>query len=101
MKVSSVIWPASIMSSACSHTAVVPGSAIAAGTASINVKAASDARMARPFFNRYPRASSPLMMLARVASVPMPVVSLSFCFRRGSVTSLATPFMALTSSPCV
>jgi hypothetical protein len=50
MKVSSVIWPASIMSSACSHTAVVPGSAMAAGTASISVKAASDARMARPFF---------------------------------------------------
>jgi hypothetical protein len=35
MKVSSVIWPASIMSSACSQTAVVPGSAMAAGTASI------------------------------------------------------------------
>jgi hypothetical protein len=52
MKVSSVIWPASIMSSACSHTAVVPGSAMAAGTASISVKAASDARMARPFFTR-------------------------------------------------
>jgi hypothetical protein len=29
---------------------VVPGSAMAAGTASISVKAASDARMARPFF---------------------------------------------------
>jgi hypothetical protein len=40
------------------------------------------------------------MTLARVASVPMPVVSLSFYFRRGSVTSLATPFMVLTNSPC-
>src|SRR3546814_3907084 len=31
----------------------------------------------------------------------MPTVSLSFCFRRGSVTSLATTFMDLTNSPCV
>ena len=52
IKVSSVIWPASIMSSACSQTAVVPGSAMAAGTVSIKVKAASVARMARPFFSR-------------------------------------------------
>jgi hypothetical protein len=52
MKVSSVIWPASIMSSACSQTAVVPGSAMAAGTASMSVKAASEARMARPFLTR-------------------------------------------------
>ncbi|MCY1380648.1 hypothetical protein D9M69_684900 [compost metagenome] len=40
-------------------------------------------------------------MLARVASVPMPVVSLSFCFSRGSSTSLATFFIALTRSPSV
>lgn len=52
MNTSRVSCPASIMSSACSHTAVVPGSAIAAGTASISVKAASDARMERPFFTR-------------------------------------------------
>ena len=52
MNTSSVSWPASIMSSACSQTAVVPGSAIAAGTASIRVKAASEARMERPFFTR-------------------------------------------------
>ena len=48
MNTSRVSCPASIMSSACSQTAVVPGSAIAAGTASIKVKAASEARMARP-----------------------------------------------------
>ncbi|MNE57186.1 hypothetical protein D3C80_1521360 [compost metagenome] len=41
------------------------------------------------------------MMLARVASVPMPVVSLSFCFSRGSSTSLATFFIALIRSPSV
>ena len=52
MNTSRVSCPASIMSSACSQTAVVPGSAIAAGTASIKVKAASEARMARPFFTR-------------------------------------------------
>ncbi|MNJ81479.1 hypothetical protein D3C77_803100 [compost metagenome] len=40
-------------------------------------------------------------MPARVASVPMPVVSLSFCLRRGSSTSLATFFMALIKSPSV
>ena len=52
MKVSSVIWPASIISSACSQMAVMPGSAMAAGTASMSVKAASDARMVRPFLSR-------------------------------------------------
>ncbi|CRR94848.1 hypothetical protein PAERUG_P48_London_17_VIM_2_01_13_03149 [Pseudomonas aeruginosa] len=52
MKVSSAIWPASIMSSACSHTAVVPGSAMAEGTASMSVNAASEARTARPFLTR-------------------------------------------------
>ena len=50
MNTSRVSCPPSIMSSACSQTAVVPGSAIAAGTASISVNAASDARMERPFF---------------------------------------------------
>ena len=42
-----------------------------------------------------------VIVLARVASVPMPVVSFNFCFRRGSSTNLATPFIALTSSPWV
>src|SRR5690606_38416824 len=51
MKLSRESWPVSIMSNACSHTAVVPGSAIAAGTVSISVKAASEARMARPFLS--------------------------------------------------
>ncbi len=41
------------------------------------------------------------MIPARVASVPMPVVSLSFCFSRGSSTSLATFFIALIRSPSV
>ncbi len=89
------------MSRACSQIAVVPGSAMAAGTASISIIAVSDARTARPLRIRNPRESSPLMMFARVASVPMPVVSLSFCLRRGSVTSRATVFIALTSSPWV
>ncbi|KWV87668.1 hypothetical protein PFLmoz3_02605 [Pseudomonas fluorescens] len=41
------------------------------------------------------------MIPARVASVPMPVVSLSFCLSNGSSTSLATFFMALIRSPSV
>ncbi|MNT48177.1 hypothetical protein D3C72_1849430 [compost metagenome] len=41
------------------------------------------------------------MIDARVASVPMPVVSLSFCLSSGSSTSLATFFMALIKSPSV
>ncbi len=67
----------------------------------MSVIAVLDARTTRPLRTRNPRASNPLMMFARVASVPMPVVSLSVCFSRGSVTSLATVFIALTSSPWV
>ncbi|MNM99365.1 hypothetical protein D3C81_1119250 [compost metagenome] len=41
------------------------------------------------------------MIAARVASVPSPQLSLSFCFRRGSATWLAMVFIALTSVPSV
>ncbi len=44
------VSPPSIMSSACFPDGGGAGSAIAAGTASISVNAASDARMERPFF---------------------------------------------------
>src|SRR5690606_23166243 len=47
-KVSSDIWPVAIMSNACSQTAVRPGSATAAGTASISIRAVSDGRTERP-----------------------------------------------------
>ncbi|MNL16910.1 hypothetical protein D3C87_1379740 [compost metagenome] len=93
--------PASISSRACSQIAVMLGSAMAAGTASIRVWAAAEAIKARFFFSKYPRSIKPLMMPARVASVPIPVVSRSFCFRRGSLTSLATFFIALIRSPSV
>lgn len=43
---------ASISSSACSQIAVIPGSAIAAGTASIRVWAAAEAINARFFFSK-------------------------------------------------
>ncbi|MNG13961.1 hypothetical protein D3C84_976780 [compost metagenome] len=44
--------PASISSRACSQIAVIPGSATAAGTASIRVWAAAEAIKARFFFSK-------------------------------------------------
>ena len=49
---SKVRRPASISSRACSQIAVIPGSATAAGTASIRVWAAAEAINARFFFNK-------------------------------------------------
>ncbi|MOA47694.1 hypothetical protein D3C78_1703520 [compost metagenome] len=49
---SRLISPLCTMSSACSQMAVVPGSAMARGTASIRLKAAGVADRALPFFTR-------------------------------------------------
>ncbi|MNN80011.1 hypothetical protein D3C81_1967020 [compost metagenome] len=49
---SRLISPLCTMSSACSQMAVVPGSAIARGTASIRLNAAGVAARALPFFTR-------------------------------------------------
>src|SRR3546814_19974498 len=44
MKTSWVSWPASIISRACSQTAVVPGSTMAVGTASMSVPRSEERR---------------------------------------------------------
>ncbi|MNM99366.1 hypothetical protein D3C81_1119260 [compost metagenome] len=51
-KVSTLSWPDSMRSSACSHSAVMTGSATSGGTASIKVCAAAEAARLRFFLVR-------------------------------------------------